>query len=416
MRYSNRNIIRGLLIGLLAVGGFVSVASSDGPVEVRRVPVLDADKAKSPKSIPVAKPAAVASKKIDRTSVPEFDQRHEVKKAGVANSGNSNVRASAAELAIRKREAEKARTMKPKVKAEPKRTGNESWTERYELGPGDSLNFGLFGNAKLDKLKVPVAPDWTISYLDAQQISVRGLTVEELRIRMTEKLSEKRRNVKLKVWPAALASKKYTVLGKVKDNNVYPLDRPTRLLEAIARAKGIVVGSRGQSATELADLKRSFIVRKGKKLSVDFESLYRTGAMEHNVFIEPGDYIYIASNVHNETYVFGSVGRPGVVPLTGTMTVMGAIAESGGYSKHAWRGRVLLVRGSVGNPEPVVVNTREILNGNQKDIALEPGDIVYVHKQPWSYARDVLDIAIKSYIQAATAVAIQEENSVSIGL
>lgn len=291
-----------------------------------------------------------------------------------------------------------------------------SWTERYELGPGDSLNFSLHGQPELAKRGVPVAPDSTISYLQAKQVSVRGLTVEELRARMEQVLSEFHRDPKVIVTPAVLGSKKYTVLGKVKSNDIYKLDRPTTLLEAIAKAKGIVVGVRNSNATELADLRRSFVVRAGEKVEVDIERLYKSGDLTQNIQIEPGDYIYIASNVHNEAYVFGSVVQSGMLPLSGRLTVMGAIAESGGYAKFAWRKRVLLVRGSVGSPEATVINTREVLRGNEKDLLLEPGDIVYVHQRPWAYAEEILDIAIKSYIQSATAVAIQGEDAVTIGL
>ena len=138
--------------------------------------------------------------------------------------------------------------------------------------------------------------------------------------------------------------------------------------------------------------------------------------MTQNIQIEPGDYIYIASNVHNEVYVFGAVGKPGMVPLTGGLTVMGAIAESGSYERFAWKPKVLLIRGSVGSPDARVVNSREILRGNEKDIRLQPGDIVYVHQRPWSFVEEIVDLAIKDYIEAAVAIGIQGEDSVSIGL
>ncbi len=106
----------------------------------------------------------------------------------------------------------------------------------------------------------------------------------------------------------------------------------------------------------------------------------------------------------------------GMVPLVGDLTVMGAIAESGSYAKYAWKGRVLLIRGSVGSPDARVINSREILRGNEKDVKLEPGDIVFVHKRPWSFVEEIVDLAIKDYIEAAVAVEIQGEDSVSIGL
>ena len=52
------------------------------------------------------------------------------------------------EAEIRKHEVARARAMQPKpVESQPKRKkgGRVSWTQRYELGPGDTLNFGLHG-------------------------------------------------------------------------------------------------------------------------------------------------------------------------------------------------------------------------------------------------------------------------------
>ncbi|MFT5105143.1 MAG: protein involved in polysaccharide export with SLBB domain [Pseudoalteromonas tetraodonis] len=415
----------------VALGIFLPAQADDGPIAVRRVAVMEPADQDESKSVPKAKAVEVKKEtarllsyldkkpdeKID--PVPERRPVVEVKKAkavdGELASPREIKKSSPAALVD---EQDRARSMQPQKHAPrpKKKSGRISWTERYELGPGDQLNFGLHGQPKLAKVKVPVAPDYTISYLQAKQVSVRGLTVEELRIEIARVLADYHRNPKVIVTPAVLGSKKYTVLGKVKANDTYKLDRPTTLLEAIAKAKGIVVGVRNSNATELADLKRSFVVRDGKKLPVDMEKLYRTGDMTQNVQIEPGDYIYIASNVHNECYVFGSVARPGMVPLIGKPTVMGAIAESGSYAKYAWKARVLLIRGSVGSPDARVINTREVLRGNEKDIELEPGDIVYVHKRPWSYAEEIVDVAIKAYIQAAVAVKIQGSDSVSIGL
>jgi polysaccharide export outer membrane protein len=442
MNHPSKHYLFSCLAGLsVSLGLLVPAPADDGPVKVRRVPTVaelppfkEMPRAvpatrSEPKSEPleatpstanrnpVCKPVAGVSKAaVPKAKEPEII----VKKADpvVRKTTPPTKLAAGTEDSIIKKEAARARTMQPKAPAPKpkKKTGRVSWTQRYELGPGDTLNFGLHGQPKLVKPKVPVAPDWTISYLQAKQISVRGLTVEELRVRMEEVLADFHRNPKVIVSPAQLGSKKYTVLGKVKANDTYKLDRPTTLLEAIAKAKGIVVGVRNSNATELADLKRSFVVREGSKLDVDIEQLYRAGDMSQNVQIEPGDYIYIASNVHNESYVFGSVARPGTVPLSGNLTVMGAIAESGSYAKYAWKKKVLLVRGSVGNPEVVVIDTRDVLRGKEKDVLLEPGDIVYVHKRPWAYAEEILDIAIKAYIQAAITYSIEEEGSVSVGL
>ncbi len=139
--------------------------------------------------------------------------------------------------------------------------------------------------------------------------------------------------------------------------------------------------------------------------------------MTQNIQIEPDDYIYIASNVHNEAYVFGSVVQSGTLPANREAH------RDGGDRRIGWLFEVCVEEtasscagkcwepGGESHRYP-----REVLRGNEKDLLLEPGDIVYVHQSPWAYAEEILDIAIKAYIQSATAVAIQGDNAVSIGL
>lgn len=296
--------------------------------------------------------------------------------------------------------------------SEPK---GESWRQRYELGAGDVLNFGLSGKPKLIALAVPVAPDGTISYLQAKRVSVIGRTIGELRIEMEKILSNYHRSPRMIITPAKLGSKKYTIMGQVVENGSYPLERPTNLIEAIAKSKGIAVGINDDSAMELADFDRSFIVRKNQKLEVDFASLYLKGDLTQNVNIEPGDYIYIASRLNNEFYVFGEVSSPGLKLLTGDFTVTGAIASAQGFGPKAWKSHVLIVRGSLGSPELIKISMGDILHGEAPDVPIQRGDIIYVHRRPWSLAEDLTDVAIKAFLSGVVAGAIDPER-VSVGI
>jgi hypothetical protein len=57
--------------------------------------------------------------------------------------------------------------------------------------------------------------------------------------------------------------KKYFVPGAVANKGVYTLDRPIRVIEAIARAGGLETGSYEERTVKTADLQRSFLVRNG---------------------------------------------------------------------------------------------------------------------------------------------------------
>jgi hypothetical protein len=70
----------------------------------------------------------------------------------------------------------------------PAKRGN--WQRRFTLGPGDVLNFALYGQPELNRADVPIGPDGRVTYLQAQDVVATGLTVDELRAKMDEELSK----------------------------------------------------------------------------------------------------------------------------------------------------------------------------------------------------------------------------------
>jgi protein involved in polysaccharide export with SLBB domain len=147
------------------------------------------------------------------------------------------------------------------------------------------------------------------------------------------------------------------MLGKVNTKGSFVLDRPLTLVEAVARAKGLETGLYRQTTVEMADLGHSFIVRNGQKLPVDFEKLFQQGDLTQNIPIEPNDYIYFASTAARDIYVLGEVMNPGPLGFVESATVLAAITDRGGFSEKAFKRRVLVIRGSLNEPETFVINT-----------------------------------------------------------
>ena len=88
--------------------------------------------------------------------------------------------------------------------------------------------------------------------------------------------------------------------------------------------------------------------------------------------------------------------------------VVGAISTREGFTDDAWKERVLLVRGSLEEPEVLVVNVKAVLKGQETDIQLQPGDIIYVADRPWYKAEEILDQAMIAFIQSSTSTWITE--------
>ncbi|CAN5373968.1 hypothetical protein BH23VER1_BH23VER1_18360 [soil metagenome] len=296
----------------------------------------------------------------------------------------------------------------------------------YIIGPGDVFDLRLHGIDGSTGAGIPVMGDGTLSYLEARRVPVAGLTIPAARAKLEAALAESILTPQLIMNPQALGSKKYTILGMVRANGTYPIAERVTLLEAIAQSGGLVDGA--------VDFDRSFLSRGGNKIPVDFKKLYSGGDLSQNQRLQNGDYVYIASVTKDECYVFGAVGGgrgsggsrrgeliigaadrgAGVIPMGTKLTVMGAITAAGGYSPEAWKRRVLVVRGSLDQPELLMVNTDDILTGKGLDVLVEPGDIIYVHTKPWSFPTQLVDVALRSFVTASISRAIDVGTSVGL--
>jgi protein involved in polysaccharide export with SLBB domain len=274
-----------------------------------------------------------------------------------------------------------------------------AWQQRLTLGPGDVLNLSLFEMPETARVEVPITPDGRITFLQARDVLADGLTIDELRAKLDEVLGKFYQNARVVIVPAAIHSKKYFLLGSVVNSGVYTFDRPLTVIEAIARAGGLETGLSDQRSVELTDLAHSFLVRNGQRLPLDFERLFQRGDLSQNVALEPDDYLYFASAQANEIYVLGEVASPGVVAFAPKPTVLNVIAARGGYTPRSYKGRVLVVRGSLDHPETFDIDTRAILSGDKPDFKLQPKDIVYVSINPWKVGTEILDTAVRAFVQ-----------------
>jgi protein involved in polysaccharide export with SLBB domain len=279
-----------------------------------------------------------------------------------------------------------------------------AWQQRLKLGPGDVVHFALYGRPDLTRTDVSVEPDGRISYLEAQGIIATGLTIDELREVVTAELSKSLKRPHVIVTPGAFKSKKFFVLGKVVNKGAFVLDRPRTVLEAIAMASGLETGMFQQNTVELADLPRSFLIRNGRRVPLDFEKLFLHGDLSQNILMEPDDYMYFPSATASEIYVLGAVKSPGVQGLTAGASVLSVITLAGGWGEKAWQQRVLVVRGSISEPKRIIVNMADILSAKEKDFLLEPRDIVYVANRPWARVEELTDMATTAFIQTMFTV------------
>ena len=275
------------------------------------------------------------------------------------------------------------------------------WQQRLTLGPGDVLSFHLYGSPELASLAVPIAPDGRISYLEAENIVAAGLTIDEFRQSLNAELGKYRRAPQAYVIPDAFRSKRYYVLGTVVEKGVFYLDRPITVIEAVASARGFETGISQGDTIDATDFSRSFLARGGRRVPVDFERLFLHGDLSQNVPLEPDDYLYFPASNSGEIYVLGEVGLPGPVAFDPNTSAISAIVSRGGFTERAWKAHVLVVRGSLDHPTAYTVDIAGALTGRSPNLALEPGDLVYVSDRPWIKAEELLDHAATAFVASA---------------
>lgn len=283
---------------------------------------------------------------------------------------------------------------------------NPEWlkppTREYTLGPGDKLIIEVLGEADTQAQAV-VTPDSKVYFNLAPGVDVKGKTVMEFQKELQAKLSAYYKHPQVVVNLTEVKSQRIWVLGRLYNPGIFPLSRPMRVLDAISLGGGLFASRFTGTTEELADLRHSFLKRKGKLMPVDFQKLIRDGDLSHNIFLEPDDYIYLPSSLASEIYVFGAVIEPRPVGFMNEMNIMAALGHVAGAAPDADLEHVTIVRGSLTEPKVAVVNVRAIAAGKATNFRLQPGDIVYVPRPgPFSLER-YAKLATQSFVQVVGA-------------
>jgi protein involved in polysaccharide export with SLBB domain len=292
----------------------------------------------------------------------------------------------------------------------------------FHIGPGDQLDIEVMGDIST-LASVTVGPDGKIYYYILPGLDVWGLTLAQARDSVADALDKFVRNKPpVMLVLRSVASQQVWMMGRLGSPGVYSLSRPTSLLDAVAQAGGLAVSNpAGGTPSESADLSRSFLIRNGHLVPVDFERLLRDGDLSQNVYLQSGDFVFMPSLHSAQVHVVGAVVQPRSVRMTGSLTLIQAIALAGGSEPQAYLQNVAILRGSLAHPQIAVVAVDQVLHGRAPDVRLEPGDIVYVPYSPNRVLVRYMDLILDTFVRTVGvnegAYAITDKASpVSIGV
>jgi polysaccharide export outer membrane protein len=158
----------------------------------------------------------------------------------------------------------------------------------YVIGPEDQIQVTVWKNPELS-VTVPVRPDGRISVPLVDDVQAAGLTTEELKLVLAEKLAEYVKDPEVTVIVSSIQSKRIYLIGGVTSQTSFALNQDMRVLDAIALAGGF---------TTFANKSKIKILRREgdglREYRFDYDAFIRGDApLESNFLLQPGDTIVV---------------------------------------------------------------------------------------------------------------------------
>jgi len=271
-------------------------------------------------------------------------------------------------------------------------------SESLLIGPGDQLHVQIADTPEMDQ-HPRVTDSGEVPIEGAGNVKVSGLTPASAAKAIQDQLIAKRymRHPAVIVTIEQYATQTVSVLGEVKAPGAYPIATPRSILDVLALAGGI-----NPSA------ERNIVIQRHSNpedcVHYNFSN-NADAAVSQQILVRPGDTIVVPKA--GIVYVLGDVNRPGGYLMTNNeskMTLLEALALAGGLSKTAKQNHARLIRkqGS-GSYLDRQLSIGDLQQGKTPDIAMQPGDVVYV---PFSFGRNLAIFGAGSIAAAATSAGI----------
>ena len=268
---------------------------------------------------------------------------------------------------------------------------DEQGIRGYRLGPGDILDVRIWGQPDLNST-VEIDEDGNISSLPfiEDPIPAKCRTEKDIQKSVTEAYAKylvkprvSVRTVERKSRPPA------TIWGAVHAPTRVAMLRRIQLHEMVTAAGGFTDKAGGtihiiHTMPELCPEPGEVVAQKsapgsdiGQLETYKITSL-RSGAGEGDPFIRAGDLVEVVEG--DTVFVTGLVNQPQAFIMKDQTTLTMVIAQAGGVQRLAKTSEVHILRRKDGKMagEDIKVNYEAIRKGQQKDVVLEPYDIVDV--------------------------------------
>ena len=276
----------------------------------------------------------------------------------------------------------------------------------YLVGPGDEITGKVLGEPQFDFVAtLDIDGRIAVPFVE-KPIMAKCKTENDLRMEITELLKKYLRSPQVAVRVSKRDSRPpVSIYGEVRgQSQQVNLTRRAFLLELISFAGGEtdrsggmvqVFRTRPPVCAEPGQADWGPTSADGVNVPSRMYSLaaLRQGREEANPEILPGDIIVVQKAA--PVYVTGEVIKPGEMNIPeGGLPLMQAVAMANGMTREAKIKDIKIYRRKPGVPEPQIIaaNYDRIRKGQQKDVMLEPFDIVEVGKANKSFGQILMDM------------------------
>ncbi len=195
------------------------------------------------------------------------------------------------------------------------------------LGVGDIVKITVYQNPDLTVDGARISENGQINFPLIGNVAINGLTASAAEAKIAKALRDGgfvlRPQVTIQV--GQIRSSVISILGQVGKPGRYPIETVgAKVSEMVAAAGGVVPGG--------ADVVTLVGTRNGRaiKLDIDMPAILQSGKSELDLTVANGDIIYV--DRAPSAYIYGEVQRPGQFRLERGMTLMQALAQSGGLT------------------------------------------------------------------------------------
>ena len=238
-----------------------------------------------------------------------------------------------------------------------------------------------------------------IQFPFAGLLPVEGLTEEQARALLTQKLAKYIANPNITLRVQAYRSKRVYIDGEVKSPGLQAInDIPMTLVEALNRAGGLLPS---------ADQSRIALERGDARYSINLRELVQKGINPGNVMLAPGDVVRVHSRDESKVFVSGEVVTPRALTMhNGRLTLNEALGETGGISPLSGDARqIYVVRKTPERTRVFQLDAR--LTGSlamAESFELHPKDVVYVAASPLANWNRHLSLLFPGALTSAVGV------------